>query len=59
MTVGAADFEGTGRSDILTGATIAPHFRVVRANSSGNMPPAVNGIDNLAADIKGGIAVAG
>ncbi len=59
VTVGAADFEGTGRYDILTGATASPHFRVIRANSSGVMPPAVNGIDNTASDIQGGIAVAG
>jgi hypothetical protein len=59
VTVGAADFEGNGRYDILTGATVSPHYRVIRANSSGVMPPSVNGIDNIASDIKGGISVAG
>jgi hypothetical protein len=42
VTVGASDFEGTGRWDIITGATTGPaSFRVLRGTASGVHPPAV------------------
>ena len=55
--VSAADLEGTSQADILTGATTSPRFRVVRALSSGILPPVVNGIDGVAGNITGGISV--
>jgi hypothetical protein len=58
VSVGAADFEGTGMADILTGPTQGPaNYRVVRGNATGTLPPAVNGIDAVAADITGGLLV--
>ncbi len=60
VNVSAADFEGTGRADILTGPTTgSPRFRIVRGLSSGILPPAVNGIDGFASGIIGGISVGG
>jgi uncharacterized protein (TIGR03118 family) len=56
--VAAADFEGTGRWDILTGASVgAPHYRVVKGNATGTKPPVVNGIEGIPMDIHGGIQV--
>jgi hypothetical protein len=60
FNVGAAvavqDFEGTGRWDILTGATRgAPHYRVVRGNVTGVKPPAL--FEGIAPNIQGGINV--
>jgi hypothetical protein len=58
VTVGAADFEGNHRFDILTGASAgAPNFRVVSGSATGTIPPAVNGIDEFATDITGGVFV--
>ena len=57
-TVAAGDFEGTGRFDILTGATSgAPHYRVVRNSQSaaGDKPPAL--FEGVPSDLQGGIAV--
>ena len=55
--VAAADFESNGRLDILTGATVAPHYRVVNGNATGIIPPLVNGIEGVPPDIHGGIQV--
>ncbi len=59
VNVAAADFEGTGVVDILTGPTQGPaNFRVVRADTAtGIMPPAVNGIDLVATDLTDGVFV--
>jgi predicted outer membrane repeat protein len=58
VTVAAADFEGTGNFDILTGTTQGtPNYRVVKGNATGTLPPAVNGIDAMATDITGGLSV--
>jgi hypothetical protein len=57
-TVAAADIEGNGHFDILTGAAQgAPNYRIVRGNSTGIEPAAVNGLEGIAADLQGGIAV--
>ncbi len=58
VSVAAADFEGTGKFDILTGPTQSPaNFRVVKGNATGIMPPAVNGIDLVATDLTDGLFV--
>jgi len=58
VSVAAADFEGTGNFDILTGPTQAPaNFRVVKSNATGMVPPAVNGIDLVATDLTDGLFV--
>jgi hypothetical protein len=55
-TVASADFENTGKFDILTGASAgAPHYRVVKGNATGVQPPAL--FEGLPADLNGGIAV--
>src|SRR5262249_52795039 len=55
-TVAAADFEGTGKDDILTGAAQgAPAYRVVRGDASGIQPPAL--FEGIASDFQGGITV--
>jgi hypothetical protein len=57
-SVAAADFNGDGNVEILTGASAgAPNFRLVRGNATGIRPPVVNGIDGFSADITGGILV--
>jgi hypothetical protein len=54
--VAAADFEGTGKFDILTGASAgSPEYRVVQGNATGTQPPAL--FDGFAQDIEGGISV--
>jgi hypothetical protein len=54
--VASADFEGTGRFDILTGASAgAPHYRVVRGNATGVQPPAL--FEAIPSDLQGGITV--
>jgi hypothetical protein len=55
-TVASADFEGTGKFDILTGASAgSPHYRMVKGNATGQEPPALfEGIPN---DLEGGITV--
>jgi hypothetical protein len=56
--VAAADFEGTGKFDILTGASVgSPHYRIVKGNATGTKPPSVNGLEGIPPDIKGGIMV--
>jgi hypothetical protein len=55
VTVGSADFEGTGNYDILTGSTNSPHYRVVHGNASGTMPPAI--FEGTIGDMHGGISV--
>jgi hypothetical protein len=58
VSVSARDFTGSGRADILTGATSgAPAYRVVDGLSSGIQPPAVNGIDALAPTLVSGLFV--
>ncbi len=58
VSVAAADFEGTGMFDILTGSTQGPgHYRVVKGNATGILPPAVNGIDVVVTDLTGGLFV--
>jgi hypothetical protein len=54
-SVGAADFSGSGKADIVTGATTAPHYRVVAGNSTGTQPPAV--LENMLSGVQGGIFV--
>jgi hypothetical protein len=56
VAVAAADFEGTGKFDILTGASVgSPHYRIVKGNATGTKPPAV--LEGIPPDIKGGILV--
>ena len=59
VTLGASDFTGSGRASILTGASTGnPHYRLVDGqNSSGTLPPAINGIDAIASDFQGGVYV--
>ena len=58
VTVAAADFEGSGKADILTGAAGgAPHYRVVSGTAQGILPPSVNGLEGIPSDLQGGIAV--
>jgi hypothetical protein len=46
VSVAAHDFLGTGRADILTGATSgSPDYRVVSGLASGVEPPALNGLN--------------
>jgi hypothetical protein len=55
-TVASADFEGTGKFDILTGASAgAPHYRVVKGTATGMQPPAL--FEGIPSDLQGGIAV--
>jgi hypothetical protein len=55
-TVASADFEGTGKFDILTGASAgAPDYRVVKGTATGTQPPAL--FEGLPSDLQGGIAV--
>jgi hypothetical protein len=54
--VATADFENTGKFDILTGASAgSPHYRVVKGNATGVQPPAL--FEGMPADLHGGIAV--
>jgi hypothetical protein len=54
--VASADFEGTGKFDILTGPTAGtPHFRVVKGNATGILPPAL--FEGIPSELEGGIAV--
>jgi hypothetical protein len=54
--VASADFENTGKFDILTGASAgSPHYRVVKGNATGVQPPAL--FEGMPADLYGGIAV--
>jgi hypothetical protein len=53
--VASADFTGSGRANIVTGATTAPHYRVVPGNASGTLPPAT--IDSLAPGLTGEVLV--
>lgn len=57
VSVGAANFSGTGKVDILIGAQNASNYRMVAGTSTGTKPPALRGIDTFAADIQGGIDV--
>ncbi len=58
VAVAAADVEGTGTFDILTGASVGnPHYRIVKGNATGIKPPVVNGIEGIPMDIQGGIRV--
>jgi hypothetical protein len=57
-SVAAANFEGTGKDDILTGAsTGSPHYRILKGSATGVKPPSVNGLEGIPPDIKGGILV--
>jgi hypothetical protein len=54
--VASADFEGTGKLDILTGASVgSPHYRVVKGNATGVQPPAL--FEGIPSNLQGGIAV--
>ncbi len=56
--IAAADFENNGHFDILTGASAGnPHYRIVKGNSTGIVPPSVSGIEGIPSDIMGGIFV--
>jgi hypothetical protein len=55
VTVGAADFDGSGKADILTGETSAPHYRVIAGTATGTNPPAV--LEGISSDLQGGICV--
>ena len=56
VTVGAADYENNLHYDIITGATSGPpHYRVLRANSSGVNPPAL--FEGFPGSLVAGIAV--
>jgi hypothetical protein len=54
--VAAADFESNGHFDILTGASSgSPHFRVVKGNATGTVPPAL--FEGIPSELQGGISV--
>jgi hypothetical protein len=56
VAVASADFENTGKFDILTGASAgSPHYRVVKGNATGIKPPAL--FEAIPGDLQGGIAV--
>src|SRR5262249_50409204 len=56
VTVGAADFDGDGKAEVLTGTSAgAPHYRVVKGDASGIKPPAL--FEGLPQGLQGGIAV--
>jgi hypothetical protein len=58
VNVAAANFEDTGAFDILMGPTQAPaNVRVVKGTATGILPPAVNGVDLVAADLTDGVSV--
>ncbi len=58
VTVAAADFDGTGKAAIVTGASAGtPHYRVVRSDATGIEPPALNGFEGIPSSLQGGIAV--
>jgi hypothetical protein len=49
--VASADFEGTGKFDILTGASVgSPHYRIVKGNATGTKPASVNGLEGIPPD---------
>src|SRR5262249_31193888 len=55
-TVASADFENTGKFDILTGASAgAPEYRVVKGTATGTQPPAL--FEGIPSDLLGGVAV--
>jgi hypothetical protein len=54
--VASADFEGSGKFDVLTGTSAgSPHYRVVKGNATGVQPPAL--LEGLPSDLQGGVAV--
>jgi hypothetical protein len=54
--VAAADFDGDGKAEILTGASVgSPHYRAVKGDASGNVPPAL--FEGIPDDLSGGIYV--
>jgi lysophospholipase L1-like esterase len=55
VPVAAADVEHTGRWDILTGSTLAPHYRVVRGTAQDSDPRVL--FFGNPPDLEGGIAV--
>jgi hypothetical protein len=58
--VAAADIEGNGKLDIITGAAGGnPHYRVVKGNAGGTKPPAVKNIDGIPSDLQGAVSVGG
>jgi hypothetical protein len=60
VALAASDFTGSGRASILTGAMSgSPHYRLVDGlNSTGILPPALQGIDAVLANFRGGLFVA-
>jgi len=58
--VGAADFSGDGRDEVITGPTRGnPHYRVVPISEGGILPPSYNGLEGILAGFVGGIYVGG
>jgi hypothetical protein len=55
VVVGAADFDGSGKADILTGATGTPHYRVISGTATGTNPPAI--LEGVSSELQGGICV--
>jgi hypothetical protein len=57
VSIGAADFNGDGDAEILTGpGSGSPNFRVVQGDATGTKPSAL--LDGTSAAIEGGINVA-
>jgi uncharacterized protein (TIGR03118 family) len=58
VEVGAAEFNGDGKADILTGfVTTAASFRAVAGTATGTKPPAINGIDGTIQNLQAPISV--
>ncbi len=58
--VAAADIEGTGKFDIITGAAGGnPNYRVVKGTATGTKPAAVRSIDSIPSDLQGAVSVGG
>jgi len=57
VSVGAADLDGTGRAQILTGSRATSRYRIVSGLSTGILPPAFRGMEGIAPTIQGGIFI--
>jgi uncharacterized delta-60 repeat protein len=60
VSVGAADFDGDGLADLLTGSVhgSSADYRVVKGMSAGNKPTVLNGLEGTITGIQDGIFVA-